>query len=36
MANYLILDDFQVQSNQNIGNKLEDFEILQTLGKGGY
>ena len=36
MTNYLILDDFQVQSNQNIGNKLEDFEILQTLGKGGY
>ena len=25
-----------MQSNQNIGNKLEDFEILQTLGKGGY
>ena len=25
-----------MQTNQNIGNKLEDFEILQTLGKGGY
>jgi NIMA (never in mitosis gene a)-related kinase len=36
MTNYLILDDCQVQSTLNIGSKLEDFEILQTLGKGGY
>lgn len=34
MSKHIILDDFLVPDN--IGNKLEDFEILQTLGKGGY
>ena len=35
MAKHLVLEDLP-QVNQNIGNKLEDFEKLQTLGKGGY
>ena len=36
MSNYLIMDECQGQTNTNIGDKLENFEILQTLGKGGY
>ena len=36
MAKHLIIDDLEFGQIQNIGNKLEDFEILQTLGKGGY
>ena len=36
MNKHLIIDDFPLQNIPNIGNKLEDFEILQTLGKGGY
>ena len=36
MAKHLIIDDLELGQNQDIGNKLEDFEILQTLGKGGY
>ena len=34
MSNHLIIDEFKVK--ENIGEKLGDFEILQTLGKGGY
>ena len=34
MENFLVIEDSQ--KNEEIGNKLEDFEILQTLGKGGY
>jgi len=33
---HLIIDNYQFQENANIGDKLEDFEILQILGKGGY
>ena len=33
---YMLADDFDLQSNEYVGNKLEDFEILQTLGKGSY
>ena len=36
MDKHLIIDDFPLQTKPNIGCKLEDFEILQTLGKGGY
>ena len=37
MTNHLIIDDYLLlQQNEDIGNKLEDFEILQTLGKGGF
>ena len=37
MSKNLIIDDNDFQLvNENVGNKLEDFEILQTLGKGGY
>ena len=36
MAKHFIIDDLEFGQIQNIGNKLEDFEILQTLGKGGY
>ena len=33
----LIINDMDLQSNtEYVGNKLEDFEILQTLGKGSY
>ena len=34
MSNHLIIDEFK--NKENIGEKLADFEILQTLGKGGY
>ena len=36
MSNHLIIDELQFEKNEDIGNKLEDFEILQTLGKGSY
>ena len=37
MTNHLVIDEFLLlNQNINIGNKLENFEILQTLGKGGY
>ena len=36
MESHLIVDELQLEKNENIGNKLEDFEILQTLGKGSY
>ena len=35
MEKHLILD-YEFDQKENIGNKLEDFEILQTLGKGSY
>ena len=37
MANHLIIDEsLLLKQNEKIGNKLEDFEILNTLGKGGF
>ena len=36
MDKHLIKEDNKIQFIENIGNKLDDFEILQTLGKGGY
>ena len=37
MTNHLLIDEFLLlNQKENIGNKLEHFEILQTLGKGGY
>ena len=36
MDNHIILDQVKQKSKVNIGNNLDDFEILQTLGKGSY
>ena len=36
MDNHIILDQEKQKSKVNIGNNLDDFEILQTLGKGSY
>ena len=37
MTNHLIIDEFLLlKQNENIGDKLENYEILQTLGKGGF
>ena len=36
MNKYLVVDNNQNQQIENIGNQLEHFEILQTLGKGGF
>ena len=36
MDNHIILDQVKQKSKINIGNNLDDFEILQTLGKGSY
>ena len=36
MDNYIINDIFEFQGSEIIGNKLQDFEILQTLGKGSF
>ena len=36
MDKHLIIDDGQLEQNEDTGNNLDDYEILQTLGKGGY
>ena len=36
MEKHIILDYILDNQKENIGNRVEDFEILQTLGKGSY
>ena len=36
MENHILLEQQREKVNEFIGNKLDDFEILQTLGKGSY
>ena len=36
MENHIIFGLENEKEKENIGNKLDDFEILQTLGKGSY
>ncbi len=36
MDKHIIIDSIQTQELENVGNKLDHFEILQTLGKGGF
>ena len=36
MDNHIIVDQVKEKKKEYIGNKLDDFEILQTLGKGSY
>ena len=36
MQNYIIIDNSEYSLVETCGNKLEDFEVLQTLGKGSY
>ena len=36
MDSHIILEQENENKKEDIGNKLDDFEILQTLGKGSY
>ena len=36
MENHILLEQQKEKVNEFIGNQLDDFEILQTLGKGSY
>ena len=36
MDKHLIINDFDETLISNVGDKLSDFEILTTIGKGGY
>ena len=36
MENHIIMDQVKEKKKEYIGDKLDDFEILQTLGKGSY
>ena len=33
---YIIFDESELYDDNDMGDKLEDFEILQILGKGSY
>ena len=33
---YIIIDESELYDDKEMGDKLEDFEILQILGKGSY